>query len=107
MHDAIMQHEVLGRLLVCYRLVSSTERLSMQVHIFRGPGRIFGVTANNDGSNIPSQYTPWTAFKTLDLTRGRTQAGIEVNDCLDDIEKYGFHLTDAHVRITEQAVQNS
>jgi hypothetical protein len=25
-----------------------------------------------------------------------------VNDCLDDIEKVGFHLTDAHVRITHQ-----
>jgi hypothetical protein len=23
-----------------------------------------------------------------------------VNECLDDIEKIGFHLTDAHVRIT-------
>jgi hypothetical protein len=24
-----------------------------------------------------------------------------VNECLDDIEKFGFHLTDAHVRITD------
>jgi hypothetical protein len=25
-----------------------------------------------------------------------------VNECLDDIEEVGFHLTDAHVRITHQ-----
>jgi hypothetical protein len=25
-----------------------------------------------------------------------------VNECLDDIEKIGFYLTDAHVRITHQ-----
>jgi hypothetical protein len=25
-----------------------------------------------------------------------------VNECMDDIEKVGFHLTDAHVRITHQ-----
>jgi hypothetical protein len=25
-----------------------------------------------------------------------------VNECLDDIEQLGFHLTDAHVRITDK-----
>jgi len=65
------------------------------------------MTANSDGTNLPSQYAPWTAFKTIDLTRGTTQAGVNVTECLDDIEKYGFHLTDAHVRITERAVQKS
>ncbi len=79
----------------------------MQVHIFRGPDRIFGMTAHSDGTTLPSQYAPWTAFKTIDLTRGTTQAGVNVTECLDDIEKYGFHLTDAHVRITERAVQKS
>jgi hypothetical protein len=79
----------------------------MQVHIFRGPGRIFGFTAHADGSNLPSQYAPWTAFKILDLTRGTIQAGVDVDECLDDIEQHGFHLTDAHVRITERTVQKS
>jgi hypothetical protein len=79
----------------------------MQVHIFRGPDRIFGFTAHSDGTNLPSQYAPWTAFKTIDLIRGTTQAGVNVTECLDDIEKHSFHLTDAHVRITERAVQNS
>jgi hypothetical protein len=79
----------------------------MQVHIFSGPDRIFGFTAHSDGTNLPSQYAPWTAFKTIDLTRGTTQAGVNVTECLDDIKKHGFHLTDAPVRITERAVQNS
>ena len=76
----------------------------MQVHIFRGPDRIFGFTAHSDGTNLPSQYAPWTAFKTIELTRGTTQAGVNVTECLDDIEKHGFHLTDVHVRTTERAV---
>jgi hypothetical protein len=79
----------------------------MQVHIFRGPGRIFGFTAQNDASNLPAQYAPWAAFKTLDVVRGTHQASFNVNECLDDIEKYGFHLTDAHSRMTERAVQSS
>jgi hypothetical protein len=78
---------------------------AMQVHIFRGPDRIFGFTAQSDGTNLPSQYAPWTVFKTMDLTIGTTQAGVNVTECLDDIQKHGFHLTDAHVRITERAVR--
>jgi hypothetical protein len=38
------------------------------------------------------------------MTRGEAQAGVDVEECLDDIESYGFHMTDAHVRITEQAI---
>jgi hypothetical protein len=76
----------------------------MQIHTFRGPGRVFGFTEDSAGAILPSRYGPWTAFKTLEMTRGEAQAGVNVNECLDDIEKHGFHLTDAHVRITEQAI---
>jgi hypothetical protein len=72
----------------------------MQVHIFRGLGRVFGFT-RDVGGNLPA-YGPWTAFKSFDLNRGDVQTNFDVNECLDDIEKFGFHLTDAHVRITEQ-----
>jgi hypothetical protein len=74
----------------------------MQVHIFRGPDRIFGFTAQNDAMHLPQQYAPWAPFKTLDVVRETSQQSFDVNECLDDIEKYGFHLTDAHVRITER-----
>ena len=74
----------------------------MQVHIFRGLGRVFGFTGDNAGGNLPGQYGPWAAFKSFDLHRGDVQTNFDVNECLDDIEQLGFHLTDAHVRITDQ-----
>ena len=76
----------------------------MQVHLFRGPGRVFAVTMDAEGKNLPAKYAPWTSFKTLEMKRGEPLPGVNVDECLEDIEKYGFHLTDAHVRITEQEV---
>ena len=75
----------------------------MQVHIFRGQGRVFGFTASEAGENLPSQYGPWVPFKTLAMTKGEAQRGVNVDECLDDIDAYGLHLTDAHVRIPPQA----
>ena len=75
----------------------------MLVNLFRGPGRIFAVTDNADGSNLPTRYGAWTAIKSLQMNRGDTIPGVVVEECLDDIATYGFHVTDAHVRITEQA----
>ena len=77
----------------------------MQVHMFRGTGRVFGATAAAAGENLPLQYGPWSAFKTLELARGDVQPGLNVGECLDDIDAFGFHLTDAHVRITDQAIR--
>jgi hypothetical protein len=76
----------------------------MQIHVFRGTGRIFAFTASGGGDNLPQRYAPWTAFKTIDVLRGEAQRGFNVDECLDDIERHGIHVTDAHVRITEQAL---
>jgi hypothetical protein len=38
------------------------------------------------------------------LVRGQPQPGLRVDECLDDIARHGIHVTDAHVRITEQAI---
>jgi hypothetical protein len=76
----------------------------MQVHIFRGPGRVFGVTQDPAGVNLPDHYAPWAAFKSIELHRDEPQSGVDVNACLDDIAAYGFHLTDAHVRIDPRAI---
>jgi hypothetical protein len=35
---------------------------------------------------------------------GEPRAGADTNECLEDIEKRGFHITDAHVRITESVI---
>ena len=76
----------------------------MQVHIFRGEGRVFAFTQDNEGGNLPSKYGPWFAFKSVNLVRGQTMPGVNVEQCLGDIEQHGLHVTDAHVRITEQAI---
>ena len=79
----------------------------MKIHTFRGPGRIFGFTPDKDGTNLPTQYGPWSAFKSLEMIEDRPQQGVDVNECLEDIRKHGFHLTDAHVRITERALTHA
>jgi hypothetical protein len=77
----------------------------MLVHIFRGPGRVFGMTEEAMGANLPSRFSPWSAFKSIELTRGgEPRPGVDTNECLDDIEKHGFYITDAHVRITESVI---
>lgn len=66
---------------------------------------MFGCTEDAMGVNLPSQFAPWSAFKTVELSRdGEPMQGVNTGECLDDIEKYGFHITDAHVRITETVI---
>ena len=76
----------------------------MQVNIFRGTGRVFGFCADAGGKNLPAQYGPWTAFKSLQMHPDEPQGGVDVNACLADIGTHGFHLTDAHRPITHLAV---
>lgn len=77
----------------------------MQVHIFRGAGRIFGFTADSSGENLPQKYAPWTPFKAIDMQANQPVPGVEVNDCLYDLAVHGVHVTDAHARITEEAIR--
>lgn len=77
----------------------------MQIHIFKGPGRVFGFTTLPTGDNLPQKYAPWTEFKTIELLRDVRTPGVDSNECLDDIEAHGVHVTDAHVRITEEAIR--
>ncbi|MBV8660299.1 MAG: hypothetical protein JO142_20970 [Burkholderiales bacterium] len=76
----------------------------MLVYVFRGPGRVFGVTEDVTGSNLPERFAPWAAFKSVELLRGESTPGLHVDECLDDLTAHGFHVTDAHVRITDQVV---
>jgi hypothetical protein len=77
----------------------------MLVHVFRGPGRVFGCTADATGANLPRKFAPWVPFKSLELTRGGPPTpGLRGDECLDDIERHGFHVTDAHARITDTLV---
>lgn len=77
----------------------------MLVHIFRGPGRVFGFTEDATGANLPYQFAPCSAFKSLELIRDTEPgAGVNTGQCLDDTQKHGFHITEAHVRITERVI---
>jgi hypothetical protein len=76
----------------------------MRVHIFRGTGRIFAFTEGSRLDSLPERYAPWTSFKSIEMVRGQAQASVNVDECLDDIAQHGIHVTDAHVRITEQAI---
>ena len=79
----------------------------MLLHIFRGPGRVFAFTEDSTGANLPSKFSPWTAFKSIELSRsGEPNPSVNTTECLDDIQKYGFHVTDAHVRITESVLNS-
>ena len=73
----------------------------MIVHIFRGPGRVFGCTEDATGGNLPSKFAPWSAFKSIELRRGEPTPGLHTDECLDDLQAHGFHITDAHARITD------
>ena len=77
----------------------------MQVHIFKGPGRIFGVTGLSSGENLPLKYAPWTSVKSIEIQPGHPTPGLDVDECLQDLEAHGVHVTDAHVRITEAALR--
>ena len=77
----------------------------MQVHIFKGPGRIFAFTMESSGANLPRKYAPWSSFKTVELRPGEATPGVDVDDCLRDLQTHGVHVTDAHVRITEAAIR--
>jgi hypothetical protein len=77
----------------------------MLLPIFRGPGRVYGFTEDATGANRPSQFSPGTAFKSIDLRRdGERNPSVNTNECLEDIEKHGFHNTDAHVRSTDNVI---
>src|ERR1700722_8367912 len=76
----------------------------MRVHVLRGQDRVFGFTLDQQGTNLPRQYGPWTTFKTIELHNDEPYQGVDVSVCLEDISKYGFHLTAAHKRITDLAV---
>jgi hypothetical protein len=76
----------------------------MQVHLFRSTGRIFGVTENETGENLPVRLAPWEPFKTIEIVSGVRTPGLDVDECFADLEKYGFHVSDEHVRITDKYV---
>jgi hypothetical protein len=49
--------------------------IAMQVHLFRGPGRVFGFTSDLSGANLPPQFAPWSHFKSVEMRHYVAMAG--------------------------------
>ena len=62
-----------------------------RVHVLRGQDRVFGFTPDEQGTNLPRQYGPWTTFKTIELHHDEPYQGVDVGVCLNDIGKHGLH----------------
>ena len=75
-----------------------------KIHVLRSQDRVFGFTLDEQGANLPRQYGSWTAFKTIELYHDEPYQGVDVSACLEDVRKYGFHVTAAHKRITDAAM---
>src|ERR1700733_15342801 len=77
-----------------------------RVHVLRGQDRVFGFTLEEQGTNLPRQYGPWTAFKTIELHHDEPYQGVDVTVCLEYLGRHGFHLTAAHKCITHLALES-
>lgn len=56
------------------------------------------------GGNLPSKFAPWSAFKSIELRRGEPAPGLNTDECVDDLQAHGFHITDAHARIKDSVL---
>lgn len=66
---------------------------------------MFGFTCDATGENLPGKFAPWTPFKSITLERGAPPTpGVDTEACLSDIEQFGFHVADKHVRITDTLI---
>jgi hypothetical protein len=78
----------------------------MEIHVFSGKDWAFGFTKDRSGSNLPADYRPWVFHKSLELNSGdEPRSLVSSEECLNDIHKYGFHITASRVRITEECLK--
>ena len=63
----------------------------MRVHIFRS-GDTYGLTGQQDGSNLPSTNRRWDRQAETTLLDGETPFGIDASKALLDIGEEGYHL---------------
>ncbi|WP_432814404.1 hypothetical protein [Sphingorhabdus sp.] len=74
----------------------------MQVHVFKGKGKVYGFTLDATGANLPASHGPWTPSKSIDMQRGETpRIAVNTDAALDNIEKHGFHLQGVSIVSTE------
>ncbi len=76
----------------------------MLVHTFRGRGAYSALPPTRPAPICRRFTRHGRRSSRSEMHRDEPHAGVDVNTCLDDIDVHGFHLTDAHERITHLVV---
>ncbi len=71
----------------------------MEVFVFSGVGA-FGFTRDRNGANLPAEFGPWKFRNSVVMNAGEGQRiGVNTEECLADIARQGFHVTNAKIVI--------
>ena len=52
----------------------------MRVHTFQGEDGLYGFTPQDDGGNLPGEYSPWRPLKSVEMVPDRTAPRIGVQE---------------------------
>lgn len=70
----------------------------MQVEVFVSDEGCFVVIPRGRVDKLPEDKGPWGKLKDLDLARdSEPRAGLDTAQCLQDIERQGYHIADIHL----------
>lgn len=70
----------------------------MQVEVYVGDSGCFAVVPQGGSAKLPVAEGPWGKLKDLDLAQdGEARAGLDVGQCLEDIERQGYHISEVRL----------
>jgi hypothetical protein len=75
----------------------------MRVHIFQGEDGLYDFTPQDDGRNLPAEYSPWRPFKSVEMFPDRAAKRIGANEAevLAAIKRQGYCISDVRIEIAE------
>lgn len=80
----------------------------MYVYVFEGPEGVLGFATHSDGLTLPATHRPWVLINRLIMSDDDDDRPIvRTRECMDDIQRYGFHLTQGNRRVTEILIGKS
>jgi hypothetical protein len=74
---------------------------AMRVHIFQGGDELYGFTPQDNGGNLPAEYSPWRPLKSVEMDPDRSAHRIRLNETevLAAIKRQGYCITDVTIEI--------
>jgi hypothetical protein len=73
----------------------------MTVFVFRSGSNRYGYTLDESGANLPKiPSAPWRKHSTLNLDGSSRKVGIEAEDVLSAIGRYGYSITEKLIKVT-------